>query len=128
MAVEFKTGRSKDTIQIIVSGRLTKEDYARFVPEMERLIRENGKIRILFEMRNFHGWSAGALWEDVKFDYRHFRDIERLAIVGDKRWQKAMAMFCKPFTTAKIHHFGSGRLAKAEAWLEKQNEPAKAAV
>ncbi len=31
----------------------------------ERLIGEHGKIRILLEMHDFHGWEAGALWEDV---------------------------------------------------------------
>ncbi len=35
-------------------------------------------------MHDFHGWSAGVLWEGVKFDWKHYGDIERLAIVGEK--------------------------------------------
>lgn len=56
-------------------------------------------------MREFHGWSMGALWEDIKFDLHHFADIERLALIGDKKWEVGMAVFCKPFTTAKIRYF-----------------------
>jgi len=47
---------------------------------------------------------AGALWEDVKFDLKHFADLERLAMVGDKKWQHGMAMFCTPFTQATIRY------------------------
>ena len=38
-------------------------------------------------MTGFQGWDAGAAWEDLKFDLKHFGDIERLAMVGDKKWQ-----------------------------------------
>ena len=42
-------------------------------------------------MKDFHGWDAGALWEDIKFDLKHFSDIERVAMVGEKKWQKGMS-------------------------------------
>jgi hypothetical protein len=40
-------------------------DYEHFVPEFERLVRQHGKLRVLFDMTGFHGWDAGALWEDM---------------------------------------------------------------
>ena len=70
-------------------------------------------------MRDFHGWTAGALWEDIKFDVRHFRDIERLALVGEKKWEKGMAVFCKPFTTAKVRYFERAKADEARAWLQE---------
>jgi len=33
-----------------------------FVPEFERLVHLNGKLRVLFDLAGFHGWEAGALW------------------------------------------------------------------
>lgn len=99
------------------SGKLTTEDYEKFGPKVEALIREHGKIRILVELADFHGWSAGALWEDIKFDIKHFRDIERLALVGDKKWEKGMATFCKPFTTAEVRYFDSRQLEDAQRWI-----------
>src|SRR5579863_8238691 len=101
MAIQLNEKNTTKVLAVRVSGKLTKEDYERFVPEFERLVKEHGKIRVLFEMTDFHGWEAGALWQDIKFDVKHFTDIERLAMVGDKKWEKGMSVFCKPFTTAK---------------------------
>ena len=69
-------------------------------------------------MTNFHGWSVGALWEDLKFDVRHFSDIERLAMVGEKKWQKGMSRFCRLFTTATIRYFEHDNLKAARQWVE----------
>jgi hypothetical protein len=49
-------------VEIQVTGKLTKEDYRRFVPRIDGMIRLHGKVRILFDMVDFHGWKAGALW------------------------------------------------------------------
>ncbi len=83
----------------------------------EEKIKEHGKIRILFIMHDFHGWSAGAAWEDFKFDLKHFNHIERLAIVGETKWEKGMSVFCRPFTTAKIKYFDHADIEKAREWI-----------
>jgi hypothetical protein len=94
------------------------------VPAIEDAMKQHGKVRILFEMRDFHGWTAGALWQDLKFEFKHWRDIERLAMVGDSKWEKGMATFCKPFTTAKIKYFDVSQKAEAQAWITASEEDA----
>ncbi len=84
---------------------------------MESQIKEVGKLRVLFVMKDFHGWTAGTLWEDIKFDMTHWKDIERLAIVGESKWEEGMAMFCKPFTMAKVKYFDHEKIAEAREWL-----------
>jgi hypothetical protein len=109
---------SGNILDVKISGKLTKENYETFVPEVERIIKQSGKIRVLVEMTDFHGWEMGALWEDIKFDLKHFGDIERVAMVGDSKWEKGMAAFCKPFTTATIKYFDESQLADARAWIQ----------
>ena len=121
MTVQMNEQSEQGVLVLHVSGKLTREDYARFVPEVERLIGQHGKIRILFEMHDFHGWSAGAMWDDLKFDLKHFTHIERLAIIGEKKWQKGMAAFCRPFTTAEIRYFDRSQSDLADAWLHEQH-------
>lgn len=118
MTIQLNEKGTTKVMAVRVSGKLVKEDYERFVPEFERLVKEHGKIRVLFEMVDFHGWKAGALWQDIKFDFKHFTDIERVAMVGDRKWQKGMSFFCKPFTTAKIRYFDRAQRDAARAWLE----------
>lgn len=111
---EFEQG---NVLEVHVTGKLDKETYESFVPSAERQINEHGKIRILFAMHDFRGWDAGAMWQDIKFDIKHFNDIERLAIVGETKWEHGMAIFCKPFTTAKIRYFDQSKIEEARQWL-----------
>jgi len=117
MALTLTEKEQGKVFDVLVRGKLTKEDYKAFVPSFEAAVKKVGKVRVLFEMRDFHGWEAGALWEDVKFDLKHFKDIERLAMVGDRKWEKGMSVFCKPFTAAKIKYFDVAQRAEAEEWL-----------
>ena len=120
MAVSFKeielmeTGKYAD---LKITGKLEKEDYDLFVPAMEEQIRTHGKLSLMVELLDFHGWSVSAAWEDTKFGVKHFNDIKRLAIVGDKGWEKGMAFFCKAFTSAKVKYFDVSERDEAFAWL-----------
>ncbi|HSI15993.1 MAG TPA: STAS/SEC14 domain-containing protein [Chthoniobacter sp.] len=104
-------------MEIRLNGTLTKEDYARFVPDTEEMIRQHEKINMLVILDDFHGWDAGALWEDIKWDAKHFNHVERIAVVGDSKWQKWMTAFCKPFTTAQVNYFEHSQMPEARAWL-----------
>ncbi len=103
---------------IHASGRLGKDDYQHFVPEFDRLVEQHRKVRLLFDMHDFHGWKPGGRWEDTKFDFRHHADIERVAMVGEKRWQRWMSKFCTPFTSAEIRYFDRAEEPAAETWLK----------
>jgi SpoIIAA-like len=63
--VEEKDGK---VLEVRVSGKLVGADYRHFVPASERLIARHGKIRILFEMHDFHGRDAEALWDDFNLE------------------------------------------------------------
>ena len=117
MPIQLNEENGGKILVVHVSGKLAKADYDHFVPEFERLVRQYGKLQLLFDMTGFHGWEAGALWDDFKFDLKHFTDIERLAMVGDKKWERGMAVFCKPFTKATIRYFDHAEAAKAGMWL-----------
>ena len=119
--MELEERNEGKVLVVRVTGRLDRQDYEPFTPEVERLIKQHDKIRVLLLTHDFHGWDAGGLWEDIKFDVKHFNDIERLAVVGEKKWEQGMAMFCKPFTTAKIRFFEHDQAAEAQAWIKGQS-------
>ncbi len=104
-------------VKVIASGKLSRDSYDFFTPELDSLIERNGKIRLLFEMIHFEGWTLGAAWEDLKFSCKHFSDIERIAVVGNKKWEKAMVVVCKPFTKAKIRYFDISEIGLANDWV-----------
>ncbi len=117
MPIQLKEENDGKIIVVHVSGKLVKEDYEDFVSEFDRLIGLHEKLSILFEMTGFHGWTVSAAWEDTKFGFHHFGDIDRLAMVGEKKWQEGMATFCKPFTKATVKYFDHSKISEARKWL-----------
>ena len=118
MPVELREEAGGKIVSVTLSGKLVAADYQQFGSEIDRLIQQHGKLRMLVTMHDFHGWTAGALWEDIKFDFKHFNHLEKLALVGESKWEHGMAVFCKPFTTAKIRYFDQSKADEARAWLE----------
>jgi hypothetical protein len=118
MPVSLREEAGGKIVVVTLSGKLVAADYQHFGGEMDRLIQQHAKLRVLCIMHDFHGWTAGALWEDIKFDFKHFSHLEKLALVGETKWEHGMAVFCKPFTTAKIRYFDHAKEAEARAWLE----------
>ena len=117
MAIELVENPEMRLLEVKASGKLSADDYEALEPAVDKLIDDSGKIKILFIMRDFHGWDLGAAWEDIKFATRHFRDIEKIAMVGEKAWEKWMATICKPFTMSSIQYFEAGEEHSARQWL-----------
>ncbi|NOY61922.1 MAG: STAS/SEC14 domain-containing protein [Gammaproteobacteria bacterium] len=100
-----------------LSGKLHDADYKVLVPEVEALIAQEGKIRLLAYLHEFRGWDLRAAWDDLAFDMKHYHDLERFALVGDKKWEEWMAKLSRPFTRAEVEYFPSSEIDAAWAWL-----------
>jgi hypothetical protein len=117
--IELLPESSGKVLAFKMSGKLHDEDYKKFVPLVDDAIAKEGKVRMLAQFHDFHGWDLHALWDDIKFATTHCTRIERIAMVGEKRWQEWMAKVCKPFTMAKIRYFDAADLDQAWAWLRE---------
>jgi len=117
--IEQLTGLGGKAVGFKLSGKLHDEDYKQFVPLVDAAIAKEGKVRVLAQFHDFHGWDAKALWDDIKFSTTHCTKIERIALVGEKAWEKWMAAVCKPFTMAKIKYFDVAELDAAKKWIEE---------
>jgi hypothetical protein len=115
--IEQLAGLPAHTVGFKLSGKLHDEDYKKFVPLVDAEIAKDGKVNVLAQFHEFHGWDVKALWDDVKFSTTHCTKIKRIAIVGEKPWEKWMAAVCKPFTMAKIRYFNATEIEAAKAWL-----------
>ena len=116
MIEQLPTGNDR-ILGFRLSGKLHDDDYKTFIPIVESAVETHGKVRMLTEFHEFHGWDMPALWDDIKFAAKHCNDIERIAMVGEKAWQEWMAKICKPFTMAKIEYFNSVDIDAAWKWL-----------
>ena len=108
---------SEKVLGFKMSGKLHDEDYKMFVPAIDAAAAKQGTVRVLAQFYDFHGWDLHALWDDIKFSTTHCTKIERIALVGDKAWEKWMAKVCRPFTMAKIRYFDASEIEPAMEWL-----------
>ena len=115
--IEQLSRSSGKVIGFKMSGKLHDEDYKHFVPLVDAAIAQQGKVRMLAQFHDFHGWDLHALWDDTKFSTTHCSKIERIALVGEKKWEEYMAKVCKPFTMAKIEYFDAAKIEDAWKWL-----------
>ncbi|MCG6897872.1 MAG: STAS/SEC14 domain-containing protein [Thiocapsa sp.] len=66
-----------------------------------------------------NGGDPHAAWDDFKFGIQHYADFERIAMIGDKRWEEWMARLCKPFTRAAVKYFDVAEADAAGAWVSE---------
>ena len=115
--IEVLKGSSGNVMGYSLSGKLHDEDYKTFVPLVDAEIAKEGKVNVLAQFHDFHGWDTHALWDDIKFATSHCTKIARIALVGEKKWEQWMATVCKPFTMAKVRYFDVSEIEAAKAWL-----------
>ncbi len=115
--IEMLTGLPAHTVGFTLSGKLHDEDYKQFVALVDAEISREGKVNVLAQFHDFHGWDARALWDDIKFSTAHCTKINRIALVGERQWEKWMAAVCKPFTMAKVRYFDASEIDAAKTWL-----------
>ncbi len=115
--IEQISGLPAHTVGFKLSGKLHDADYKTFVPRIDTEVAKDGKVNVLAQFHDFLGWDAQALWDDIKFSTTHCTKIRKIALVGEKSWEKYMAAVCKPFTMAKIQYFDVGQIDAAKAWL-----------
>lgn len=116
---EIKLEEQEDLkiVNLKFSDTLDKEDYELFVPQLENLMKHEDKVRILVELNEFKGLTPGALWEETKFTFKHFNDIDRIAVLGESRKEKIITEFTKPFTGAEVRFFHTAEIDEAKKWL-----------
>ena len=117
--IEQLTGLPAHTVGFIMTGKLHDEDYKKFVPLIDAEIAKEGKVNLLAQFHDFHGWDVKALLDDTMFSITHCKKIKRIALVGEKTWEKWMALVCKPFTMAKIQYFDATEFEAAKEWLSQ---------
>ncbi len=108
-----------NVVVVRASGRLTDDDHAAFVRRMEELIGRWGRLRMLFLMEDgFHGWGLGSAWDELRFQLKHGDDLKKVAVVGEKHWEKWATSLSRFFTGTDVRFFDREAAAEARAWIE----------
>jgi hypothetical protein len=105
-------------LRVTVTGTVSQSDIEQFAEQFEKAASDQEKVRMLIELKDFEGWDFKGLWADLRFDVSHQDQMERIAILGDKRWEDWGTALSDPFFKAELKFFETDERAAAEAWLQ----------
>jgi hypothetical protein len=117
MPIEMNELEGGKLLEVNATDSLTPVDYQRFLGKLKDITQAKSKIRICFALYDFHGWKVNALWQDINFDLRYFGKVERLALIGKKRWRALIGILCRPFIKATIRYFDYAEAEEGRRWL-----------
>ena len=119
--IELMPESKGNTLAFRATGKLTGVDYQEtFLPAMRSAIAKHGVIRILVEFdEDFEGFTAGAIWEDTKFDLKHKSDFDRVATVGGPRWMQWANKVSYLLRKADVKAFEAGEHETAWSWIRE---------
>ena len=106
-----------DLVAFRISGNVDKNDYDVMLPVLEERIKQHGKIRVYAEVWDVEDFSFKALWDEIRFDFKHAADFSRVAIVSNQTWMDWLTLAAKPFTTAEVKFFEFEKRDQAWAWI-----------
>ena len=101
-----------------LSGRLSSRQWQAALREVAKLLRTDERASLLVVAEEFEGWGPGE-WDDMSFQRAHDKQIDRMAIVADRKWEDMGLMFSgKGLRAIEIEFFTPAEMSRARQWLE----------
>jgi hypothetical protein len=112
----------RGVVGFTAEGTIHSDDYTgTLIPAVEELVRREGTARVLLVLgAAWTGYSAGAMFEDVKLGLEHLRAWERFALVSDADWIAHVATLFGWLTPGAVRSFPTSELDAATAWVSEQ--------
>jgi len=100
-------------------GTINASDYLKLEPEVKALVKKEGTICMLIDLSEFK-WEKMEAWlPELKFGSEFRHEIQKMAIVGDKTWEKWITYLARPFYARDTKFFHIADINKAWAWLRE---------
>jgi hypothetical protein len=111
--------KEEGLITIKISGVLKRAELAQMEKVAIEAMGPARKIKFLILTESFQGWDNKSNWEDVSFQSEYDEQIEKIAIVGEKRWQDLTEAFVgKGLRPMEIRYFTPSETAMARIWIK----------
>jgi hypothetical protein len=120
--LEILSETHDDMLAVRVSGELTNEDVDLYRDLIRDRMKQYGAARLYYDMENLTWVKPGAALENALFDLVHGRAYDRVAMVGDKVWQKWAANLISPVKKKGVRYFDLHERERAMRWVQTGQE------
>lgn len=99
------------------SDTLTEDDHDALLSELRSALEEHTTMRVLFVMNEVDDWTPEEQWEELAYDIRHLRDLDKVAVVGDDLWERWLEKVEVLFPMSVIQTYDAEDYDEALAWI-----------
>ena len=98
-------------------GKLSHKDYEIITPMIDSALTKvkEPKVKALIDGTDLEGWEPRAAWDDFKIGLKHGNEFEKIAIYGNKDWQKLTSKIGSWFISGEVKYFED--YASAYSWV-----------
>lgn len=102
---------------LAIVGKMTPADYDRINVLIEEQAKKYGQARILLEVIST-GFSGQQMIEDIKSSIKNYKNVERIALIGDQSWLKTTVKLGDLLTPGlELAAFSTTERHRAVSWL-----------
>jgi hypothetical protein len=113
-----QTDLGSGVLHLSLMGKLDPASYAEEEQDLDAFLNRTQTPRVLLDVREFEGWqSLSALPKHLSLVRRHYATWDKIAILGDRRWQKMAERLLGQIRGGETSFFSADQEAAAKAWL-----------
>lgn len=106
-----------------VTDKLTEGDLNDLVPVLKKHVSQHNDPHLILVMENFKGWEdAAAFWKDLRLDAEYIGSFDRIAIIGEEKWQQWGTQLLNPLFNEELQFFSLDHAGSAWNWIRKSHE------
>ena len=115
---------SPNALRILVPKKLRLDDFRQIAPQVDSIIRQQGKIRMLIDASQFDGRENIAAFENhASFVKNHQNRVERIAVIIAHDWQRWLVGTVRIILHPKVKAYDQGYESEALQWITAEGLP-----
>ena len=116
--IEVLDGLPEGVVGVEAVGEVSAHDYETvLIPVFEAARAQHAQVHVVFVAgERFEGFAPGALWDDAKYGFSHFKGWGRVALVTDRDWMRQLTHTFSWLAPNGMRAFPTSQLAEATTW------------
>jgi hypothetical protein len=117
--IELLPDMPEHVVGIVASGQVNASDYETVIMSaIESALSTHDRIRLLYQLEPaFTGFTAGAMWDDMRVGMAHRKVWERIAVVTDEGWVAGAIRLFGFTMPCPVRIFSNTEFAEAVNWI-----------
>lgn len=118
--IEELSGSMGNIMAFEIRGKVSLDEEKMWLTRIDEAVKVHGKVRFLVVLHEDAGWGIRAGIEDIRWGMKHTENIERIAIVTDRRIWKWLAEVEEPMARrigVEERRFSLEDLEEAWRWI-----------